>query len=287
MLTMANIPETASLGEIAWAAVTALFVWWASTGLVLFLVWLPRHLGKLCFALATILLPLAFLALDQTADADGSMAAYEAFIAAIAIWGWAELGFLTGIITGSRRLPCPPMARGWARAGYALRAILHHELALLALGALVLATCWESPNQVGVWTYLLLWVMRLSSKLNLFLGVRSLNEEFLPAHLRYMASYFTRRRFNALLPFSIALPALLVVLLALRAVAAPAGSLHAAGSALIASLLALAVLEHLFMLLPVPVTALWGWSLGRTAKVMSSPVVEPVRQPMIGDRHEL
>ncbi len=275
MPALASIPETAGLAEIGWAALAALFVWWFSTGLVLFLVWLPRHLGKLCFAVATLLLPLAFLGLDQAADAGGAMAAYRAFIAAIAIWGWAELGFLTGLITGPRRLPCPPQARSWNRAGYALQAILHHELALLALGLLVVATCWNAPNQFGTWTYLLLWVMRLSSKLNLFLGVRALNDEFLPAHLRYLASYFTRRRFNALLPFSIALPAVVIVLLVQHAISAAAGSLDAAGSALLASLLALAVLEHLFMLLPVPVTALWGWSLRRPTKAITSPVADP------------
>lgn len=275
MPALASIPETAGLAEIGWAALAALFVWWFSTGLVLFLVWLPRHLGKLCFAVATLLLPLAFLGLDHAADAEGAMAAYRAFIAAIAIWGWAELGFLTGLITGPRRLPCPLQARSWNRAGYALQAILHHELALLALGLLVMATCWNAPNQFGTWTYLLLWVMRLSSKLNLFLGVRALNDEFLPAHLRYLASYFTRRRFNALLPFSIALPAVVIVLLIQHAISAAAGSLDAAGSALLASLLALAVLEHLFMLLPVPVTALWGWSLRRPAKAITSPVADP------------
>ncbi len=275
MFPVATIAETASLAEIGWAALAALFVWWFSTGLVLFLVWLPRRVGKLCFGFATALLPLAFLALDRASDAEGTLAAYQAFIAAIAIWGWAELGFLTGLVTGSRIQPCPPSARGWRRTTYALQAILHHELALLGLGLLVLAICWGAVNPFGLWTYLVLWVMRLSSKLNLFLGVRTFNEEFLPTHLSYLASYFRRRPFNPMLPFSIALPAIAVALLVQHAASAAAGSLEAAGYALLASLLALAALEHLFMLLPVPVTALWGWSLRRQAKAIPSPVADP------------
>ena len=36
--------------------------------------------------------------------------------------------------------------------------------------------------------------MRQSAKLNVFLGVRNLSEEFLPQHLHYLQSYFTRSR---------------------------------------------------------------------------------------------
>ena len=38
---------------------------------------------------------------------------------------------------------------------------------------------WQ-PNQVATWTFALLWVMRLSAKFNLFLGVRNRGEEFGP-----------------------------------------------------------------------------------------------------------
>ncbi len=33
----------------------------------------------------------------------------------------------------------------------------------------------------------MLWAMRQSAKLNLFLGVRNLSDELLPPHLRYLA----------------------------------------------------------------------------------------------------
>ena len=43
--------------------------------------------------------------------------------------------------------------------------------------------------------------------------------------------------------------------------AAPIGSFEAAGATLLASLLILAILEHLLMVLPLPSVALWNWEL--------------------------
>jgi putative photosynthetic complex assembly protein 2 len=46
----------------------------------------------------------------------------------------------------------------------------------------------RQPNQVGTGTFAVLWVMRISAKLNLFLGVRNLSEELLPPHLAYLGA---------------------------------------------------------------------------------------------------
>ena len=64
------------------------------------------------------------------------------------------------------------------------RPILYHELAIVATALAVVAVTWGGANQVGTWTFLLLWAMRLSAKLNVFLGVPNLTEQFLPEHLR-------------------------------------------------------------------------------------------------------
>ena len=81
--------------------------------------------------------------------------------------------------------------------------MLHHELALLLLGALLVALTWHAPNHGALVTFTILWVMRQSAKLNVFLGVRNLNESFLPVHLEYLQSYFRRRAMNLLFPFSV------------------------------------------------------------------------------------
>ena len=84
-----------------------------------------------------------------------------------------------------------------------MRAILWHELGIVVVGVAIVLVTWGQPNQVATQTFLVLWVMRTSAKLNLFLGVRNLSEEFLPPHLAYLQSFFRRRPMNALLPFSV------------------------------------------------------------------------------------
>ena len=129
---------------------------------------------------------------------------YAAFTYAVFVWGWHEMAFFMGFITGPRRTACPAGAAGWRRFGLAVQACIDHELAILATGVAVLWATWHAPNQVGLWTFLALWGMRLSAKLNVFLGVLNLGEAFLPAHLAYLLSYMRRRRMNALMPVSLA-----------------------------------------------------------------------------------
>jgi putative photosynthetic complex assembly protein 2 len=190
--------------------------------------------------------------------------AYCAFTCAVLVWSWQEVAFLLGFVTGARKSECPIDSRGWHRARLATEAILHHEFALLILAALVFAVSWDQPNQTGWWTYLVLWSMRLSAKLNLFLGVRNLSENFLPNHLRYLQSYFTRRACNWLMPVSV-LAGSAVALPLWSAALSKADSYAATSLCLVAGLLTLAVLEHLFMVLPLPTTWLWKWGMGAKA----------------------
>ncbi len=237
-----------------------LFVWWFSTGAILYLDGLPQRTHRWTMAGATALAVAALYVLQSTAHDDGLPAAYAAFTAAIVVWGWVEMAFLLGWVTGPRTGACPPGASGWRRAGYAFEAILWHEFALLG-GALVIALAtWNADSHLGLWSYLLLWLARLSTKLNLFFGVRNLGEDLLPDHLRYLHTYFARRPMNALFPLSLAGGVAAAVLLWQAAQQTPAGG-DAAGLALLATLATLAVLEHLFLVVPINVNALWEWGL--------------------------
>jgi putative photosynthetic complex assembly protein 2 len=177
------------------------------------------------------------------------------------VWGWQEIAFLLGYVTGARRSECPSDSRGWQRARHATEAILHHELALVVLALLVLAASWNQPNQTGWWTYLVLWAMRLSAKLNLFLGVRNLSENFLPAHLAYLQSYFSRRAFNWLMPVSLIASIAVAAPLWMEVAVQPTDGFAATSLCLVAVLLSLAVLEHIFMVMPIPTAWLWKWGL--------------------------
>jgi hypothetical protein len=133
-------------------------------------------------------------------------------------WGWHELSFLTGWITGPRKTAIAARPERGPRFVEAVRAILWHELGILAVGLVIVAITWNAPNQVGTGTFVVLWVMRTSAKLNLFLGVRNLSEEFLPPHLRYMESFFRRRAVNLLFPVAVTAASLALALLVARAI---------------------------------------------------------------------
>jgi len=241
-----------------------LLAWWASTGAILYLDGLPRRTYPYSMAAMTAVLVAAFYGLAASADDTSSAGAYLAFACALAVWGWQEMGFLMGFVTGSRRTPCPPHARGFARLRYATETILHHELALAVSGIGIAAATWGSANQTGTWTFLILWTMRLSTKLNLFLGVPNLSAEFLPPHLGYLASYFVKKPMNLLFPFSVTL-ATGAAGFAWGAVsggaAGGAAGDGATSAVLLATILSLGVLEHWFLVVPLPVNNLWEWGL--------------------------
>jgi putative photosynthetic complex assembly protein 2 len=263
------------------ALLCATLVWWSATGAILFLDGLPRRSHRWSMGLASAAAAAALVVLAHTRDDLSATAAYAAFGAAIVVWGWNEMAFLMGYATGTRRTASPPGLRGWRRFRAAAQTIIHHEL-LIAVSAVLVAACtWEGGNLTGLWAFLVLWGMRLSAKINLFLGVRNVGEEFLPEQLRYLGSYFARRPVNPWFPFSVLGGVALAAVWLARALAAGAEPGVVAGAALVGSLLVLAVLEHLFMVIPVSTTWLWQWGLSshardrREARAGVPPAAEP------------
>lgn len=242
-------------------ALYAVFVWWAGTGVILYLDGLPRSTHPWTMLWASVLLAVALAGITVTADDTRDTGAYLAFTGTIVIWAWKELAFLMGYVTGPRRVACPPGARGWRRVRLAVAAILWHELALLALFAAVLALTWGGPNPVAACTFATLWIMRLSAKLNVFLGVRNLNEEFLPEPVRHLGSYFRQRPMNRFFPFSLIAAGALALALWDHALAPGTSRFGAISTTMVAMLATLAVVEHLLMMLPLPSQWLWRWSL--------------------------
>jgi putative photosynthetic complex assembly protein 2 len=236
-----------------------LFVWWFSTGVI---VWLNRRRAVLrlwTMVGATAMAAAAIGGLWVSSRTTTVASAYCAFTCVILIWAWQEIGFLSGYVTGPRRTAATPAIAGWARAREAFATVMHHEFALLVLGGAVLAATWDQPNATGWWTFVVLWVMRQSAKLNLFLGVRNLYEGFLPPHLGYLHTYFRREPMNPLFPLSVLASTAVVVPLWLAAGRA-ADPATAAGLSLVGTLLALAILEHWFLVLPLPSENLWKWA---------------------------
>lgn len=246
--------------EIGIALAVTMLAWWLGTGLILYVDNLPRRTHRASMTVATGVLAMSILGLYATRDTTTAASAYLAFFCGLGVWAWQELSFLTGWVTGPRRAPCPVGCSPQRRFVCAVRTLLHHEIAILVAGLILFALLWNAPNQVGLWTYGLLWVMRISAKLNVYLGVPNLSDDLLPPHLGYLKSYFRRAPMNGLFPISVTLGTCGAAWLAHDAWLPGATPHEAIGGALLATLLALAVLEHWMMLLPVRDTLLWSWA---------------------------
>ncbi len=246
------------------AALVALFAWWFATGAILVVVrradrsGAAAHLMSVLWALPLLVLGVAGFWHSLGQQSMGAV--YLGFGAALMIWGWAELAFLSGIITGPNTRPLRSGVPEWERFIRAWGTVAYHEILLLGMLLALGFLAWEAPNAFGFWTFAVLFFARVSAKLNLYLGVRKVNTEFLPGPLTHLPSHFRISRMNWLFPISVTALSFAVAcwLERLWAAASPA---EAAGFALLAALTALALLEHWLMVLPLPDERLWRWML--------------------------
>lgn len=245
---------------IALAMIYTVFLWWFSTGAILWLDRLPRGTYRWSLAFASVLALAAIYGLVASRGDATPAGAVCAFTCALGVWGWHETSFLMGLITGPRTTRCPPEAKGWRRFTLAAATLIYHEAALVLTAGAILALSWGAANTVGLWTFTVLLAARLSAKFNIFLGVPNFTEEFFPDHLRYLTSYLRKGPTNALFPISIAAGVALAAALGRLALDPTAGAFAMTAAALIFALTALALLEHAFMVLPVPDAALWRWA---------------------------
>jgi putative photosynthetic complex assembly protein 2 len=239
----------------------AVFLWWFSTGIILYLDGLPRRTFRWSMLGATAVLALSLRYLATGSNDLTSGGAYAAFTFGLLAWGWQEIGFYMGIVTGLRTEACPEGCSGWRHFGHAIRVSLFHELAIIATGVAIFALVWPGANHVGLWTYVVLWWMHQSAKLNVFLGVRNLNEEFLPEHMAFLKSFLTKKPMNLLFPFSVTISTVVAFLLFQKALSPAATDFERTGNLFLGGLMALAILEHWFLILPLPFAMLWNWSL--------------------------
>jgi len=243
----------------------AVLVWWASTGAILFLDGLDRRTFGLSLGLTGVAAIVSLILLYVYRDTTEPSAAYLSFAAAVVIWGWNEMAFLMGIVTGPRREPADPRAEGWARFRQAAATVIWHELTIAASAIAIVAATWGGANQVGFMTFAILWLMRLSAKLNIHWGAPNVAVEFLPPHLAYLGGYFRRRAANSFFPFAVTAATIATFLLA-RQAAAASDAFGLVSYTLAASLAGLAVLEHWLLFVPLSMNWLWNWSLRERAE---------------------
>jgi putative photosynthetic complex assembly protein 2 len=247
--------------EYALPLLYALVVWWLTTGVLLYLHRLPARTYRWSMLGMTVAAGGALYGQVLSSGQTDVSGAYVAFTCGVVLWGWLELAYFTGFLVGPRGDPCPEGCNDWRRFRLAVRTSLFHEAGILTTAALLMAIAWDCPNQVGTWSFVVLWLMRWSAKLNLFLGVPNLNEHWLPEHMRFLSTYMVKRPMNLLFPVSVTGATVVLGLLVLVATATETAGFQRVGLMLVASLLALGILEHWFLVLPLPEEALWRWAL--------------------------
>jgi putative photosynthetic complex assembly protein 2 len=250
--------------EFALPLLFATVLWFVATGFVLWLDKLPSHTWPVSITLASVASGFAMGGIIATAEETSAWAAYVAFACALVLWGWHELSFLMGFVTGPNRNPCPPDARGWQRFRLAAATLIYHEVAMFVCLLVMAAATWGKPNQTATLTFLLLFVMRLSAKFNIFAGVPHLSTEMMPDHMRYLASYFRIAPPRWFFIMSVSGIAVLAAWLADLALSSRGGI--ATGYALAFALVALAFLEHGFLVVPWQDTAIFRWAMPEQAR---------------------
>ena len=240
---------------------STVFTWWFSTGLILLLVRLPKAWYPLLLLGYGGIACVAGLGLFSSATQQTPATTYCAFLCALLIWGWHEASFLMGIITGPRPFACPENVSGWRRFGYATATLIYHEIALFLTLLIIAALSWQSPNQTGLWVFSLLFAMRLSAKFNIFLGVPNLTEEFFPTHLEHLKSYLPKRSMNWLMPISLIASMILIFSLGRDLIDVRQTQGDVTALAILTTLAVLGMLEHIFMITPLPDAALWRWAV--------------------------
>lgn len=244
----------------ALAAIFAVFVWWVATGAAVVAARRADGRERLALGCAGVIALASAYGAYVSAGLESVAGAYLGFLSAIGVWSLPEMAFLIGAVTGPNAAPCPDGVAGGRRFRLAFAAIRDHEFAIAACGLVVIALAWGGPNHTAALTYMLLWTMRISTKLNIYLGAPNAISVLLPRRLAYLNSYFRTDRTSAFFPISLLGTALAFGALCYLAGAADT-SAAATGWSLLAAFAALGLLEHVFLAAPISDSALWGWAL--------------------------
>jgi putative photosynthetic complex assembly protein 2 len=187
------------------------------------------------------------------------------------------LAFLTGLITGPNKKACPLGISQTERFVRAWSAISYCEILLFSLLLGYLYLGWNSENTVGMWTFVILFFARVSAKLNLFLGVPNVNTEFLALPLKHLVSYFRISSINFLFPISISIISFVLFSLITRIFVDTIDINSVIGLTLLSSLTALALVEHWFMVLPLPDAELWRWMMPKKSTNQVRSEIKPLK----------
>jgi putative photosynthetic complex assembly protein 2 len=228
--------------------------WGASTAVIFYLDSLDPNTFRRSMVAATIVLLACGFAVWKFSGESSDFAITTSFASGLLIWGWTEMALYMGYVTGPRKVRCAEGCSGTKHFGHAVAANLWHEIAVIVFAMVI----WLSGNETALWCFVMLWIMHLSARLNVFLGVRNVSAEFVPAHMDVLKGFLRQRRMNALFPFS----CLMLIALVGYLVALPQNL----SITMAATLAVIGLVEHVLLMLPFPTERLWHWSLSRASR---------------------
>lgn len=242
----------------------AILVWWLSTGLVLAMVHGSERGGWRVGPIMvwmTLVGACGIALLLEGGASPTPLGSYTGFLGALLVWAWHEVAFLTGVLTGKREVGQPGLT-GFARFRAAWRAMRDHELAILVTGIGLWLLLADSENRFGLAAFGLLWGMRISAKLLIFLGAPHAVSELMPRRIAHLKRHFNTSRLTPLFPLLLAVAGGLLIVLVMGAIRSSQDH-STVGHILLATFMALAIIEHLVLVVPVSDTALWRWAVPR------------------------
>ena len=83
----------------------AVLLWWLMTGLALLSVHRSRRTQRIIFTLVTLSMVAALFLVEVNAARATTLATITGFAMGLGIWGWLELSYLMGFITGPVKEP--------------------------------------------------------------------------------------------------------------------------------------------------------------------------------------
>ena len=239
------------------ALVFVILMWGVSTGIIFYLDSLSPRTFPWSMAGATLVLAVCGYAIWILRGNNSTAEIAISFAAGLLAWGWTEISLYMGYVTGPRKTRCVEGCSGVKHFGHAVSANLWHEI-IVILFAIVI---WLTANQTATWCFVMLWLMHLSARLNVFLGARNVSAEFVPAHMEVLKGFLRQRNMNPLFPVScIVLVCLVYYLVMLQ---------QTFEITMAATLAAIGLLEHVLLMLPLPTEKLWTWALSKKSRVSS------------------
>lgn len=257
------------------AIVISILSWWLATGVVIIVARRGSGRGVVTMGLMTGAAMAALWAITLSAQIVSVGGVYVAFASAIVVWAWHEVSFLLGIITGPRRTACPVDATERERFSAAFAAVRDHELLLFATMIGLIWLLRDAPNQTAMWSFVLLWVMRVSTKLNIFLGAPNAVSDLLPARLDYLKSYFRTDRVSPIFVSSLCLAVLITLTCVFHANLALSQA-HTVSWTILATFATLGIIEHLFLVTPIRDADLWPMFVPKRKTLSTKAITDQV-----------